>query len=282
MYRSNLIVASILYTLKLLFLIILMLIFVFPFIMVVLNSVKTDGDFLTNPLSLPSVFVFSNFPKAFEKMNFINAFFNSLTVTVFGTGLIVILSSMTAYRFVRNVSKFNNFVFYSMVGAMIIPFQAIMIPLVGIYFGKLHMPSSKWLLIYMCIGFGISQAVFMYSGFIKGISRELDESAMIDGCSKLRTFFSIVFPLLTPITVTIVIMDVLWIWNDFLLPTLIIGASMSEYTLPLSTYKFFGTYTAQYTLIMASLLMTMCPVIVMYLILQKYIVAGLTQGAVKG
>lgn len=282
MNRPNSNVASILNTLKFLFLGILMLMFVFPFIMVVINAVKTDGDFLSNPMSLPSVIIFSNFTKAFEKMNFIASCFNSLTVTVFGTGLIVLLSSMTAYRFVRNASKFNNFVFFSMVATMIIPFQAVMIPLVGIYFGKLHMSSNKWLLVYMCIGFGISQAVFMYSGFIKGISRELDEAAMIDGCSILRTFFNIIFPLLTPITVTIVIIDVLWIWNDFLLPTLIVGASMSEYTLPLSTYRFFGTYTAQYTLIMASLLMTMSPVIVMYLLLQKYIVAGLTQGAVKG
>lgn len=282
MNKLNQTVSVILTTLKFLFLGVLMLLFIFPFIMVVLNAVKTDGDFLSNPMSLPSIFVFSNFTKAFEKMNFINAFFNSFTVTIFSTGLIILLSSMTAYRFVRNTSKLNNFVFFSMVGAMIIPFQAIMIPLVGIYFGKFHMSSNKWLLIYLYIGFGISQAIFMYSGFIKGISRELDEAAMIDGCSKFRTFFTIIFPLLTPITMTIAIMDVLWIWNDFLLPTLIVGASMNEYTLPMSTYKFFGTYTAKYTLIMASLLMTMFPVIIMYLLLQKYIIAGLTQGALKG
>lgn len=282
MIKSSPLISSVMAILKFLFLAVLMLMFIFPFIMVVLNAFKTDGDFLTNPMSLPKEFVFKNFSTAFEKMNFIKAFSNSLIVTVLGTSLIILFSSMAAYWFVRNASKFNNFVFYSMVGAMIIPFQAVMIPLVGIYFGKLRMPSNKWLLIYMCIGFGISQAVFMYSGFIKGISRELDEAAMIDGCSRLRTFFMIIFPLLTPITVTIIIIDVLWIWNDFLLPTLIVGTSIKEYTLPLSTYKFFGTYTAQYTLIMASLLMTMAPVIVMYLFLQKFIVAGLTQGAVKG
>lgn len=261
---------------------IVMLAFLFPFIMVVLNSIKTDGEFLSNPLSLPSRPAFTNFISAFAKMNFVRSFSNSLVITVISTGLIVLLASMTAYRIVRSGSKFNNVLFYSMLATMIIPFQSIMIPLVGIYFGKLSAPSSKWLLIYMYMGFGIAQAVFLYSGFIKSIPHELEEASMIDGCTKLQTFFQVVFPLLKPITMTVIIIDVLWIWNDFLLPTLILGTTMSEYTLPLSTFKFFGTYTAQYTLLMASLLMTMLPVIILYFLLQKYIVTGLTQGAVKG
>jgi raffinose/stachyose/melibiose transport system permease protein len=267
---------------KYVFIYTLMLAFLFPFLMVVLNSVKSDGEFLSNPLSLPAKFSFMNFVTAFNKMDFIQSAYNSLVVTVIGTGLIVLFSSMTAYRFVRHASKFNKFMFFSMVATMIIPFQAVMIPLVGIYFGKLHIPGSKWLLVYMCIGFGLAQAVFMYSGFIKSIPLELEEASMIDGCTKLQTFFKIVFPLLVPITMTVVIIDVLWIWNDFLLPMLILSSSMKEYTLPLSTFKFFGTYTAQYTLLMASLLMTMSPILLLYLFLQKYIVAGLTQGAVKG
>lgn len=263
------------------FLSIMLFLFLCPFILVLLNAVKTDGEFLTNPLSLPKSLNFSNFTVAFKQMNFWNSAINSLLVTVIGTGLIVILSSMTAHRFVRHKSKFNNFMFFFMVATMIIPFQSIMIPLVGIYGGKLHMLNNKWMLIYMCIGFGSAQAVFMYNGFIKSIPLELEEAAMIDGCTKLQTFFHVVWPLLKSITMTIIIIDVLWIWNDFLLPTLVLGPAVKEFTLPLSTFKFFGTYSAQYTLLMASLVMTVTPVIILYLFLQKHIIQGVTQGSIK-
>lgn len=266
---------------KTVFLSTLLFLFLCPFIMVLINSFKSDGDFLSNPLSLPQDLSLSNFVEAYKNMNFLNSAYNSLIVTVLGSGLIVILSAMTAHRFVRHKSKFNNFMFFFMIATMIVPFQAVMIPLVGIYGGKLHMLNNKWILIYMCIGFGVSQAVFMYNGFIKSVPLELEEAARIDGCTMQQTFFKIIWPLLKPVTATIVIIDVLWIWNDFLLPTLVLGPAMKEYTLPLSTFKFFGTYSAQYTLVMASLIMTMTPVIILYLFLQKYIIQGVTQGSIK-
>lgn len=266
---------------KTVFLGVLLFLFLCPFLMVIINAFKTDGEFFTNPIALPEKLNFSNFVTAYQNMNFINSAYNSLVVTIFGTGLIVLLSAMTAHRFVRYKSKFNNFMFFFMVATMIIPFQAVMIPLVGIYGGKLHMLNNKWMLIYMCIGFGVSQAVFMFNGFIKSIPLELEEAATIDGCTKLQTFFNIVWPLLKPITMTVVIIDVLWIWNDFLLPTLVLGPAVKEFTLPLATFKFFGTYTAQYSLLMASLVMTMAPVLILYLFLQKYIIQGVTQGSIK-
>jgi raffinose/stachyose/melibiose transport system permease protein len=142
------------------------------------------------------------------------------------------------------------------------------------------MLNSKWALIYMYIGFGTSLAVFIYHGFIKSIPLELEESAMIDGCSKLQTFQRIVFPLLKPTTVTLIILNLLWIWNDFLLPSLVLIAP-NQRTLPLSTFYFFGTYTVEYGALMAGLLMTIIPVIIIYLFLQKYIINGILEGSIK-
>jgi len=259
----------------------LLLLFLSPFFMVLLNSFKTDAEFIANPLSLPAQFSLNNFVEAFQAMHFVNSFMNSLIVTVAGTFLIVTLSAMTAHRFVRHKSKFNKIFFYVMVATMIIPFQAIMIPLVGIYGGKLHLLGNKWILIYTCIGFGVSQAVFMYSGFIKSIPAELEEAALIDGCNRVQMFFFVVWPLLKTITVTLIIMNVLWLWNDYLLPTLVLGSSFKQLTLPLSTFSFYGSYSADYTLIMAALLMTMTPVIIMYIFLQRHIIAGIVNGAIK-
>lgn len=266
------IVGTVLLTIALMF-------FVVPFLLVVYNSVKPTKEFLQNPLALPSVFNFSNFSIAFEKMRFFNGFINSLIITGVSIILITLFSSMTAYALVRNKWKINQFIFISMVASMIIPFQAIMIPLVKIY-GSIGFLDSKGSLIYMYMGFGASLAVFIYHGFIKSIPVELEEAAMIDGCSKLRTFFNVVWPLLKPTTITIAILDILWIWNDFLLPSLIL-ISPNQRTLPLSTFYFFGTYTVDYGLLMAGLMMTILPVIILYLFMQKHIIQGVMQGSIK-
>jgi raffinose/stachyose/melibiose transport system permease protein len=166
-----------------------------------------------------------------------------------------------------------------MVASMIIPFQAIMIPLVKIY-GSIGMMNSRWALIYMYIGFGTSLAVFIYHGFIKSISLELEEAAMIDGATRIQIFFYIIFPLIKPITITIAVLNILWIWNDFLLPSLVLLESPQR-TLPLSTYYFFSTYTVDYGPLMAGLMMTITPVIVIYLFLQRHIIKGIMQGSIK-
>ncbi len=257
----------------------LLLLYLFPFLIVIFNSIKDRTQIISNPLALPKGLNFSNFVGAFEKMNYFHAFTNSLIITVFSVLFIALFSSMAAYLFVRVKWKINNAMFYIMIASMLIPFQAVMIPLVKIY-GSLNLLNSKWTLIYMYIGFGSSLAIFIYHGFIKSIPLELEEAAMIDGCSRLQTFFNIVFPLLKPTTMTIVILDILWIWNDFLLPSLVL-ISAEERTLPLSTYYFHGTYTADYGLLMAGLLLTILPVIFVYLFVQKHIIKGVMQGSIK-
>jgi raffinose/stachyose/melibiose transport system permease protein len=221
----------------------------------------------------------SNYIDAFTKMNYMHAFLNSLIITAFSVFLITLLSSMTAYIFVRKKWKFNQFMFFFMVASMIIPFQGIMIPLVKIY-GSIGMMNSKWALIYMYVGFGASLAVFMYHGFIKSIPLELEEAATIDGCSQLQTFFKIVFPLLKPVTTTIAILDILWIWNDFLLPYLVLMAP-EQRTLPLSVFYFYGTYTIEYGPAMAALMLATIPVIIVYLLMQKQIIEGVLKGSIK-
>ncbi|SHF29727.1 carbohydrate ABC transporter membrane protein 2, CUT1 family [Caldanaerobius fijiensis DSM 17918] len=275
MKRSNFIVNII----KFVFLGVLLVLYVFPFFIVLINSFKDRKEILTNPLALASKLNFSNYTEAFSKMNYIHGFINSLIITVFSVLLITILSSMTAYIFARKKWKFNQFMFFLMVASMIIPFQGIMIPLVKIY-GSIGMLNSKWALIYMYVGFGASLAVFMYHGFIKSIPLELEEAAIIDGCNQLQTYFKIVFPLLKPVTMTIAILDILWIWNDFLLPSLVLMVP-EQRTLPLSVFYFYGTYTIEYGLATAGLVLAIIPVIIVYIIMQKHIIKGVLQGSIK-
>jgi len=257
----------------------LLLVYIVPFIFVLVNSFKDRKDVISNPLALPSTFKFSNYISAFEKMNYGHAFVNTLIITVLSVLIIIIFSSMTAYILVRKNWKFNKIMFFAMVISMIIPFQGIMIPLVKIY-GSVGMLNTKWSLIYMYLGFGLSLAVFMYHGFIKSIPLELEEAAMIDGATRFQTFWKIVFPIMKPITMTITTLDMLWIWNDFLLPSLVLIAP-NERTLQLSTYYFSGTYTIDYGLSMSALMLSILPILIIYLFLQKSIIGNVLQGSIK-
>ncbi|WFR64530.1 carbohydrate ABC transporter permease [Paenibacillus amylolyticus] len=260
-------------------LIVVMILFVFPFVLLIVNSFKANQEITSDPLGLPSSFQFDNYVNAFDKMGYVSAFSNSLLITIAGVLLIALFAAMTAHYFVRHNSKLNQYLFFLMVAAMIIPFQAIMIPLVKIY-GSLSLLDNKWSLIYMYIGFGSPLAVFIYHGFIKSIPLELEEAALMDGCGRVQTFFRIVLPVLLPTTVTISVLNVLWIWNDFLLPSLVLTSS-EQRTLPLSTFYFYGTYTVDYGPLMAGLVLTLLPVLIVYLFAQKYIIQGVMQGAIK-
>ncbi|WP_372660323.1 carbohydrate ABC transporter permease [Cohnella sp.] len=256
------------------------LLFIAPFAMILLNSFKENKEITSAPFGLPSAWEWTNYQTAFTKMNYLHAFMNTFIITVGSVVLIAVFAAMTAHYFVRNNSRFNQYIFFIMVASMIIPFQAIMIPLIKIYGGMLGMLNSKGALIYLYLGFGSSLAVFIYHGFVKSIPAELEEAALIDGCNRRQTFFKIVLPVLIPTTVTIAILNVLWIWNDFLLPSLVLIEAVQR-TLPLSTFYFHGTYTADYGPLMASLLLTIFPVIIVYLFAQKYIIQGVMQGSIK-
>lgn len=261
----------------------LFVLYMVPFFVVILNSFKQKRDIITNPLSFIAEkgYTLENYVRAFEKMDFLKAFGNSLFVTCLSTLLVVIIASMTAYYFSRANNWFLKIFFALMIAAMIIPFQAIMIPLVSIYGASLNLLNHKLTLVFMHTGFAMSMSVFIYQGFIKsGIPASLEEAAYLDGCTKVQTFFKVVFPLLKPTTATLVILNVLAFWNDYLLPSLVLGKK-ELYTLPLSTYVFYGTYSANYGVIMAALVLTVAPIVILYLFLQKQIIDGVVAGAVK-
>lgn len=268
---------------KIIVLICALVVYMFPFVIVIINSFKIKRDIIKEPMALIGSHGASldNYVEAFHKMNFIRAFLNSLCITGVSVVLIIITSAMCAYLFVRMDYKINKIFFGLMIASMVIPFQVIMIPLVSIYGGNLHILNHRLTLILMHVGFSTAQSVFMYHGFIKSnIPMSLEEAAKLDGCTKYQTFFRIVFPLLKPTTATLVILYAMGIWNDFLLPSLVL-TQKELYTLPIATQMFYGTYSSDLGLIMASLLMVAAPVIVLYLFLQKYIIAGVVAGAVK-
>lgn len=258
--------------------------YMFPFLMVVINSLKQKRDIIKSPFSwLYTIkgLSFDNFVKAFTQMDFVNAFKNSLIVTVSATVLVTLLAAMLAYYIVRHNNGISKLTFALMVASMIIPFQAIMIPLVSIYGGTLNVLNHRITLIFMHTGFSMAMSVFMFHGFIKGnVPIALEEAAYIDGCTHSQTFFKIVLPLLKPIISTMVILNSMAFWNDFLLPSLVLS-DKKLLTLPLSTYSFYGTYSADYGTIMAGLLLCVVPILVLYVALQKQIIGGVVAGAVK-
>lgn len=259
--------------------------YLFPIYIVIVNSFKNRAELYEDMLALPSQLTAEYYLKAMEKMDFLRAFGNSFIVTFVSIGIIVVLASMTAWTLVRHDNLLSKIILMVFVSTMLIPFQTLMMPLMqvmGWARDTLHIPMLDTLggLIYMNVGFGASMAVFLYHGFVKAIPVSLEEAATIDGCNRLQVFWRIVFPMLKPTTVTVIILDVIWIWNDYLLPSLVISKKALR-TIPLSTASFFGQFTIQWNLAMAGLTLTIIPVIIFYLLAQKHIIKGVAAGAVK-
>ena len=257
--------------------------FVFPFIMVILNVFKVKADITASPLALIGKhgFTLENFPNAIKKMNFFTVFGNSLFVTILSTIGTIILSSMTAYLIVRNNWKANKILFVLMIASMVIPFQVLMVPLVSLYGGIFGVLNHRVTLIFMHIGFSLSMATFMFHGSIHtNVPISLEEAATIDGCNKWQIFSQIVFPILKPTIATVAIIDAMAFWNDYLLPSLVLGRK-ELYTIPIATKVFYGQFSTDTGLIMAALLLAMLPILILYIFLQRYIVEGITAGAVK-
>ncbi len=257
---------------------ILGIIWLAPFYLIIANSFKTKKEMFSNLLGFPASFNLDNYVTAAKSLTLQVTFINSLLVSVISVCFIIAFAALSAYALERTRTKASTIIFYLFVIAMLIPFQTIMIPLVSLG-SKLNLLNRVGL-IYMYLGFGASQAIFLYHGSIKSIPRSLDEAAKIDGCTPLQTFVRIILPMLKPITVTVAILDIIWIWNDYLLPSLVINKKGLE-TIPLKMFYFFGEYTKQWHLALAGLVLAIVPVIVFYFLMQKQIIEGMTQGAVK-
>ncbi|MEH7011064.1 carbohydrate ABC transporter permease [Neobacillus niacini] len=255
------------------------LIFLIPFYFVLINSIKPFAAILIDAAAWPKEFKFSNYAKVWNVINFPRAFWNSLVITVMSNIGLVVISSMAAWKMVRTPGKFSKILFIIFVSAMVIPFQTVMIPLMKLG-GTLGLTNSIPGLIIMYFGFGVPLSLFLYHGFVKTVPVEIEESAMIDGCSQFGVFWRIVFPLLKPITITVIILNTLWIWNDYLLPLLVLQDPELR-TIPLAASSFFAQYTKQWDMGLAALVLGITPIIIFFLFLQKHIIKGIASGSIK-
>ena len=270
--------------------VILFVLFMIPFAMVVLNSAKTSKEIIINALALPEKpgQLFTNIRLIFSNptVDYTGAFLDSFVITVVSLAVIVLCSSMCAWVLVRNRTKWSHILFMLFVMAMVIPFQVLMYPLVRwlrVMGDFLYLPLLGTVhgIVFAYLGFGCPLSIFIFHGFIKNIPYELEESATIDGCSRGGTFFKIVFPLLQPIIVTVLILNGIWIWNDYLLPLLILSSNGRVQTIPIAVTAFAGAYLKQWDLILTSTFLAMIPIIVLYLFAQRYIIRGMVEGSIK-
>jgi len=268
----------------------LVVLFLVPLFLVLINAAKTNNEIIQTPLSLPTDWsiLWKNITNIWANPNlrYSQALVNSTIITVFSLIGITIFSAMAAWVLLRTKTKTSTAIFMLFVAAMVIPFQVVMFPLVkwfGIFQSITGIPMlrSYFGIIVAYIGFGSSLSIFMFHGFMKSIPHEIEEAAYMDGCGKFKTFFLIVLPILKPIYVTILILNGIWIWNDFLLPMLVLGKGTPVQTLPLAVNNFAGAFLVSWDLMMTAILMALVPIIVFFLMAQKHIIKGMVEGSVK-
>lgn len=269
------------------FLLIFAVFFIYPMIFVIINSFRPNGAIITNPLGLPNLAdwkrlrpdaipFFANYAQAWTTMQFPKVFLHTLLITFFGTAGIILTSAMCAYGLAREESKISWILYGFFAFSLVIPFQIIMVP-IGVLAKDLNFMNIPGIIV-MYWGVGCPTAIFMFHGFIKSVPKELEESAAIDGAGKFYIFFVIVLPLIKTIIATIAVIDALWLWNDFLLPLIVI----KEGTIQLAQMRFNGQFMKDYAPMCASLAISSIPIILFYLSLQRYIIKGIAAGAVKG
>lgn len=263
-------------------LIILTAIFLAPIFIVLINSFKGKLFIGRETFALPNSQTFAgmeNYVSGLEKTGFIQAFFRSLFITVFSTAAIVFFTSMTAWYITRVKTVFTKMLYYLFVFSMIVPFQMVMFTMSKTA-DSLNLNNLVGIIL-IYVGFGAGLSVFMFCGFVKSIPIEIEEAAMIDGCNPITVFFKVVLPMLKPIYVTVGILNVMWIWNDFLLPSLILDSDHP--TIPMAVQYLRGGYGAiDMGAMMAMLVLAIIPIIIFYMVCQKHIIEGVTAGAVKG
>lgn len=268
----------------------LFLVFLFPFFLVLINSAKTAFEVTQYPLALPGDWanIGRNVATIWTSANirYPASLLSSLIITAASLALISLLSAQAGWALVRTKTAASTVIFLLFVAAMVIPFQIVMFPLLS-WFRSITVATGIKLLrtyqgiVLAYVGFGVSLSIFMYHGFIKSIPLELEEAATIDGCRRAEIFYRIIFPILTPIHATVLVLNGIWIWNDFLLPLLVLGKGNAVQTIPLAVSNFAGAFVKQWDLILTAILLAMVPVIICFLLAQKYIVKGMVAGSIK-
>lgn len=261
---------------------ILLLLFIIPILLVLMNSFKGQLFISNTPFEFPNAESFSsfdNYVNGVQKIDFFRAFGYSLFITIFSVAAIVLFTSMTAWYITRVKSKVSTALYYMFVFSMVVPFQMVMYTMVKVA-NTLRLDNPVGLVV-IYLGFGAGLSVFMFSGFIKSVPIDIEESAIIDGCNPLQTFFLIVFPILRPTAITVAILNAMWIWNDFLLPYLVVGTKLR--TIPIAIQYLQGGYGSRdMGALMAMLVLSIIPIVIFYLTCQKHIIKGVLSGAVKG
>ncbi|WP_256761545.1 carbohydrate ABC transporter permease [Cohnella sp. WQ 127256] len=265
-----------------LFLLVLTVSFLSPIFIVLMNSFKGKFFISDTPFVFPTDKTYvglDNYVAGIAKIKFFNAFGMSLFITVCSVLVIVLFTSMTAWYIIRVKTKFTKTMYYVFVSSMIVPFQMVMFTMTKVA-NVLHLDNPVGL-VFIYLGFGAGLSVFLFAGFVKSIPIEIEEAVMIDGCNPIQSFFKVVFPILKPVAITVAILNVMWVWNDYLLPLLIIGSDYK--TIPLAIQYLKGGYgSIDMGAMMAMLVLAILPIVIFYLICQKYIIEGVVAGAVKG
>ncbi|NIK69023.1 carbohydrate ABC transporter permease [Paenibacillus sp. BK720] len=255
-------------------------VFLFPLYVAMLMALKSAKQTFDSFYALPPSLDLANFVHAWDTSKYPTAFLNSAIITVLSVLLILIISALSGYAIARGSKPLYNFFFLLFLSGMMVPFQVTMLPLYQL--GKsLDMLNNYWGIVLIYGGFGVQSGVLFFTGFVRGISREIEEAARIDGCSTPGIFIRIVMPLLKPVTATVLVLNALYIWNDFLLPLLYLQ-SKDFRTIPLQQYFFFGQYSSDLNLAFAYAVMGLIPIIVFFLFMQRFIIKGIAAGAIKG
>ena len=264
-------------------LLLLSALFLFPIYLVIINSFKSKFNIVGTPFEFPKEDTFvglANYINGIESSGIIDAFFRTLFITVGSVFVIVIFTSMTAWYLTRVKSRINKVIYYLFLFSMIVPFQMVMFTMTSVCI-NLGL-NNIFGIIPVYLGFGAGLSVFMFSGFVKSLPKEIEEAAMIDGCSPLKTFFMVVFPILKPTAITVAILNAMWIWNDFLLPYLLLGSSDKTLSVAIQLTMQGAYGSIDWGGFMAMLVLAIIPIIAFYLVCQKYIIKGVIDGAVKG
>ena len=264
----------------------------FPFILLLINSGKETSDITSNPVSTHGASfaqLLTNIKAVINDPNFMfwRSFGSSALITVLSLVMLSVFGAMAAWVICRNKTVWSTVIYFIFIASMIIPFQVVMLPLISSFrdvgkFIGIQMLQSVAGLVFAYLGFGGAMTVFILNGFIKGIPYTLEEAASIDGCTPEQTFFQIIFPLLTPVITTVTILNGMWIWNDYLLPSMMLGQNGKVMTIPIAIQKFVGSYVKSWDRILPAALLAIIPMIVIFLIAQKQIMEGMIEGAVKG
>lgn len=266
------------------FLCVLTVLFLYPLFFILNNSFKGKFFISSDPFALPTAETFvgkANYVNGLIKTGLFSAIGWSFFITITSVVLIILFTSMTAYYITRVKSRYSSTLYYMFVFSMIVPFQMVMFTMTSL--ADTFRLRTPWGMCILYLGFGAGLSVFMFSGFVKSIPLEIEEAAMIDGCTPLQTYFGVVFPILKPTAITVAILNAMWVWNDFLLPYLVIGISTKYKTIPVVVQMLVGSNgNKDMGALMAMLVLSIVPIVIFYLACQKYIIEGVVAGAVKG